>query len=884
MTSYKVAFIKTNAFKKKVVGKNYYEGYDNQVEGSVPIYPFYFTEDYSRSWDSGNTFSYSSLRNGEIESIDYDSSKLTVKFLNYDAFSYEEIVYEVGVPTTDEKIVDPSDHSKLFPFTPTEILVANSLNSGEPIIESLRESIMEFEQNKGKIPKMAETVEAEEYCHVCGTHEDYESMQHCALCKKMFCRKRCWGSCKCGSCEAYICEECDEEGCPPPPPPERCWYHGVYDCSAHRCRGNFRFAETFGAELDEIQDDVAIVRNRMGDAVGNIDLNDHDVEGVSIEIYNDKGVLLEEIVLGAETYLTMNAETVSKEMVFNIDIDDAEIENEDELEEKGYTQEEIEEIGDELNNVYDKDYVLEDLRDNHLDGINGDITLAGHSVYLKSRDEMVDDIDASVYYTTDIGDWHDIDTKNAETFEARGNMNIPTDCLNCGEKLQVVEKKDHVKLVCYGCSDFIKLPKSHLSDNNKRELIMIQEGFEENEDNEGFRKKYPHGLGHVMGAETFEARTYRKSQDRSNRFVRRPDGKHNPGHLRGYDRSPRGTPDSKLDIHSRDRANTKVNANIKGKEDLRDSIKFEANAKSGDKVYIITRRCEDYSAYRELDLAVFSSLTEARKKFNFLFKEEKENYYADETIADAKAYMRWGEVGWGIESFMADDMLYELREQTIGNNAMSGFYFDAESFEANAKTFKKRKIDAETRKKIGKAVADEIADGFPDIFWSGLENGYPMTEKGFVDYVRIGCDEAWPLESDFREMRIVLEDNGYYDGWNEDDYEEPYTDEYLLKTMWSECKRQIIARAKRDAPKIVAQAKKEYGDKYDAESEIDLESHGKMNWTLNYDDYPNCCPFHQKYTDVMSNSMPCGDVLWGQGFSVDIEGTQYDIWGHEVND
>jgi hypothetical protein len=160
MTSYKVAFIKTNAFQKKVAGKNYYEGYDNQVEGSVPIYPFFFTEDYNRSWDSGNPFSYSSLRNGEIESIDYDSSKLTVKFLNYDTFSYEEKVYEVGVLTTDEKIVDPSDHSKLFEFTPTEILVADSLNSGEPILETLRDSIMEFEQNKGKIPKMAETFNA----------------------------------------------------------------------------------------------------------------------------------------------------------------------------------------------------------------------------------------------------------------------------------------------------------------------------------------------------------------------------------------------------------------------------------------------------------------------------------------------------------------------------------------------------------------------------------------------------------------------------------------------------------------------------------------------------------------------------------------------------
>jgi len=66
----------------------------------------------------------------------------------------------------------------------------------------------------------AETIDyTQENCHVCGTHEDYESMTFCVLCKKMFCRKRCWGSCKCGSCRAYICEECDEEGCPPKPRP-----------------------------------------------------------------------------------------------------------------------------------------------------------------------------------------------------------------------------------------------------------------------------------------------------------------------------------------------------------------------------------------------------------------------------------------------------------------------------------------------------------------------------------------------------------------------------------------------------------------------------------------------------------------------------------------
>jgi hypothetical protein len=627
MTSYKVAFIKTNAFKKKVVGKNYYEGYDNQVEGSVPIYPFYFTEDYSRSWDSGNTFSYSSLRNGEIESIDYDSSKLTVKFLNYDAFSYEEIVYEVGVPTTDEKIVDPSDHSKLFPFTPTEILVANSLNSGEPIIESLRESIMQFEQNKGKIPKMAETFGAEEkpICK-CGweLHGDPRYEQKCLDCGKLshkHCQDRRKRYTNCAFCKSFEVVDADES----------------YD------------AETFGAELDEIQDDVAIVRNRMGDAVGNIDLNDHDVEGVSIEIYNDKGVLLEEIVLGAETFEASGSGSFSETGGRMVSIDS-------DIEVNYDWQTDPYEIEDDYGEIQEK--VEEKVRDEYYQDDSG-------SGYM--REEYLDENNEYQDYEISY-DWN-----------------------------------------------------KEVTDGEEEEIKSWAE------------------TDLSMNAETFEARTYRKSQDRSNRFVKRPDGKHSPGHLRGYDRSPRGTPDSKLDIHSRDRANTRVKANIKGKEDLRDSIKFEANAKSGDKVYIITRRCEDYSAYRELDLAVFSSLTEARKKFNYLFKEEKENYYADETIADAKDYMRWGEVGWGIESFMADDMLYELREQTIGNNAMSGFYFDA-------------------------------------------------------------------------------------------------------------------------------------------------ESHGKMNWTLNYDDYPNCCPFHQKYTDVMSNSMPCGDVLWGQGFSVDIEGTQYDIWGHEVND
>jgi hypothetical protein len=83
--------------------------------------------------------------------------------------------------------------------------------------------------------------------------------------------------------------------------------------------------------------------------------------------------------------------------------------------------------------------------------------------------------------------------KRRQMMGAEG-LNFSTNCLNCGNQYQVMDKKDHVKLVCYDCSDYIKLPKSHLSDSNKRELIMIQEGFEENENNEGFHKKYPHGM------------------------------------------------------------------------------------------------------------------------------------------------------------------------------------------------------------------------------------------------------------------------------------------------------------------------------------------------------------------------------------------------------
>jgi len=130
-------------------------------------------------------------------------------------------------------------------------------------------------------------------------------------------------------------------------------------------------------------------------------------------------------------------------------------------------------------------------------------------------------------------------------------------------------------------------------------------------------------------------------------------------------------------------------------------------------------------------MAVFGSLTEARKKFNYLFKEEKEYNYPDETIADAKGYMRWDDVGWGLNSFMANDMIYELREQTIGNNAMSGFYFDAES---------ESDIDLESYEKPYNDKNYEDGDYFCDICGSNrnADNDVPYEEKKPASYLKRG--------------------------------------------------------------------------------------------------------------------------------------------------
>jgi len=111
---------------------------------------------------------------------------------------------------------------------------------------------------------------------------------------------------------------------------------------------------------------------------------------------------------------SFEAETISKDMTFNIDIEDASIENEDELEERGYSQDDIEQMREEITSNVDADRILEDIKSNHLDSIGGDTYYIEdeYGVYLKNRDEMVDDVEATIDYDVDAGGW------SAETFEA----------------------------------------------------------------------------------------------------------------------------------------------------------------------------------------------------------------------------------------------------------------------------------------------------------------------------------------------------------------------------------------------------------------------------------------------------------------------------------
>ena len=120
--------------------------------------------------------------------------------------------------------------------------------------------------------------------------------------------------------------------------------------------------------------------------------------------------LLKQNFIPVPKALELNAENFSKDFTFNIDIDEAIIENRDELEDRGYSDEDIEDLEEEILNNFNKDDILDQIKSDELDSIGGGTMDFDDEVYLKRRDGMVDDVEASIDYEVDAGDW------NAETF------------------------------------------------------------------------------------------------------------------------------------------------------------------------------------------------------------------------------------------------------------------------------------------------------------------------------------------------------------------------------------------------------------------------------------------------------------------------------------
>jgi hypothetical protein len=68
---------------------------------------------------------------------------------------------------------------------------------------------------------------------------------------------------------------------------------------------NFLYdAESFNAEMEELDDSSSIIRNQVGDMVGMVELdeNDEDIEKVDVDIIDDDGEMAYEGTLGAESF------------------------------------------------------------------------------------------------------------------------------------------------------------------------------------------------------------------------------------------------------------------------------------------------------------------------------------------------------------------------------------------------------------------------------------------------------------------------------------------------------------------------------------------------------------------------------------------------------
>jgi len=235
----------TDSYHNDIEGKDYKYGSPTMIDNkSKPIILYYFLDDYERVWDEGKPISYDDeelKNNASVSLIDYTDNVLLINLFDYESFDEMELKFQVGKETSIPDVVDENNHSKEYRFTPTKIVVANSLGKDSAVYDEIVTSVWDgyyktASKEGEKLPKVAENV------------KNAESYKKCAECSdSVF------------GLEEEICFECS----------------------------------SFGAEYEKTDDERILgIENGNGKRVGTVSIEDvsgnKDKVFISIDGYNEE--------------------------------------------------------------------------------------------------------------------------------------------------------------------------------------------------------------------------------------------------------------------------------------------------------------------------------------------------------------------------------------------------------------------------------------------------------------------------------------------------------------------------------------------------------------------------------------------------------------------
>lgn len=171
----------TDSYHNDIEGKDYKYGSPTMIDNkSKPIILYYFLDDYERVWDEGKPIKYDDeelKNNASVSQIDYTDNVLLITLFDYETFDETSLKFEVGKETSIPDVVDENNHSKEYRFTPTKIVVANSLGKDSAVYDEIVTSVWDgyyktASKEGEKLPKVAENVKNAESYKKCAECSD----------------------------------------------------------------------------------------------------------------------------------------------------------------------------------------------------------------------------------------------------------------------------------------------------------------------------------------------------------------------------------------------------------------------------------------------------------------------------------------------------------------------------------------------------------------------------------------------------------------------------------------------------------------------------------------------------------------------------------------